>query len=87
MKLITAIMVVNDSEFKSRLRKYRESLKISRAEAARALGMTEKALYSVEVGKSQPKLEHVVAFARLYSKSLSVIVSDLGFDLSGIPDD
>lgn len=69
------------------VRVFREDLGLSRVELGRRIGISERSLADIELGKSIPKLETVVALARECNKSLKVMVQAIGIDVSDIPDD
>lgn len=80
-------MKENIKKEKTPVRVFREELGLTRVELGRRIGLSERSLADIELGNSIPKLETVVSLARECKKSLKEMISALGIDVSGIPDD
>ena len=55
------------------LRAWRETARITQADAARAMGCTSAFLCRLEGGKVRPNVLHVAALARLYAVPADVV--------------
>jgi DNA-binding XRE family transcriptional regulator len=77
----------SSQEEKLPVRVYREELGLSRSELSRLIGISERSLADIELGKSIPKLETLIAMARVCKKSLKIMIKGIGLDVSDIPDD
>ena len=69
------------------VRDFREDLGLSRTDVRLQTGVAERSLSDIEAGRAIPKLENLLALTRLYKKPLKEMISALGMDVSGIPDD
>ncbi len=77
----------NSDQEKLAIRVFREELGLTRPEVRRFTNIAERTLMDIELGKSIPTVDNVLALARLYKKSLKQILTAMDLDVSDIPDD
>lgn len=61
-------------ELKDALRRFRKEQKITQVQAANAAGVTEAMYQFYEYGKSEPKINVLIALADFYDVSLDYLV-------------
>jgi len=63
----------------------RQEAGLTQVELARRLGVTDHTIRNWEKSRTLPEHAQVIALAREFRKSLRVVYSSMGFDVSDVP--